>query len=175
MMFVDPCVIMMLMITIIYTGAIRTLGTKQKRSKVVAGSANQYNIAPTQPILSLRFFEPKLRRIILILTLLLTIQSRNLTSNTDRVTILAIYTSLKMKRRNSITALYKWLIRRRTKIWHDLLLGVWTLTHWRTQRQGADQPTPPSEMPPIAPQRRPFRPHFTCLYRLVLTRSCEPE
>ena len=132
-MFVDPCVIMMLLVTIIYTGAIRILGTKQKRSKVVAGSANQYNIAPTQTILSLRFFEPKLRRIVLILALLLTIQSRNLTSNTDRVTILTIYTSLKMKRRDSNTALYKWLIRRHTKIWHDLLLGVWTLTHWRTQ------------------------------------------
>jgi hypothetical protein len=54
-MFDDPCVIIMLMITIVYTGAIRILGTKQKRSKVVAGSANQYNIAPTQTILSLRF------------------------------------------------------------------------------------------------------------------------
>jgi hypothetical protein len=54
-------------------------------------------------------------------------------SNTDRVTILAIYTGLKMKRRNSITALCKWLICRRTQKWHDLLLGVWTLTHWRTK------------------------------------------
>jgi hypothetical protein len=26
-------------------------------------------------------------------------------------------------------------------------------------------------MPPIAPRRRPFRPHFTYLYRLVLNRS----
>jgi hypothetical protein len=34
-----------------------------------------------------------------------------------------------MKRRNSITALYKWLIRRRTQIWYDLLLGVWTLAN----------------------------------------------
>jgi hypothetical protein len=30
-------------------------------------------------------------------------------------------------------------------------------------------------MPPSAPQRRPFRPHFTYLYQLVLTRSRAAE
>jgi hypothetical protein len=37
----------------------------------------------------------------------------------------------------------------------------------RPPRQGVQR----NDMHPIAPQRRPFRPHFTCLYRLVLTRS----
>jgi hypothetical protein len=38
-------------------------------------------------------------------------------------------------------------------------------------QQPKNQPTPPNVMPPIAPRRRPFRPHFTYLFRLVLTRS----
>jgi hypothetical protein len=38
-------------------------------------------------------------------------------------------------------------------------------------QQPENQPTTPNDMHPIAPQRRPFRPHFTYLYRLVLTRS----
>jgi hypothetical protein len=42
-------------------------------------------------------------------------------------------------------------------------------------RRPRNQGTPPSDMHPIAPQRRPFRPHFTCLYRLVLTRSRCPQ
>jgi hypothetical protein len=41
----------------------------------------------------------------------------------------------------------------------------------RQPRQGVQR----NDMPPIAPRRRPFRPHFTYLYRLVLTRSrCAP-
>jgi hypothetical protein len=48
------------------------------------------------------------------------------------------------------------------------LVGGWNCLG---MQQGADQPTAPSEMPPIAPRRRPFRPHFTYLHRLVLTRS----
>jgi hypothetical protein len=42
-------------------------------------------------------------------------------------------------------------------------------------QQPKNQPNPPNDMPPSAPQRRPFRPHFTYLYRLVLTRSRAPE
>ena len=42
-------------------------------------------------------------------------------------------------------------------------------------QQPENQPTTPNDMHPIAPQRRPFRPHFTYLYRLVLTRSRWPE
>jgi hypothetical protein len=42
-------------------------------------------------------------------------------------------------------------------------------------QQPENQPTTPNDMPPSAPQRRPFRPHFTYLYRLVLTRSRWPE
>jgi len=45
----------------------------------------------------------------------------------------------------------------------------------RIIQQGADQPNPPTDMPPIAPRRRPFRPHFMHLFRLVLTRSRPPE
>ena len=42
-------------------------------------------------------------------------------------------------------------------------------------RRPHNQGTTPSDMHPIAPQRRPFRPHFTYLYRLVLTRSRWPQ
>jgi hypothetical protein len=42
------------------------------------------------------------------------------------------------------------------------------------RQQGAAQPNPPTDMPPIAPRRRPFRPHFMHLFRLVLTRSRPP-
>ena len=42
-------------------------------------------------------------------------------------------------------------------------------------QQPENQPTTPNDMHPIAPQRRPFRPHFTYLYRLVLTRSRAAE
>ena len=45
----------------------------------------------------------------------------------------------------------------------------------RRAQQPENQPTTPNDMHPIAPQRRPFRPHFTYLYRLVLTRSRAPE
>ena len=45
----------------------------------------------------------------------------------------------------------------------------------KARQQPENQPTTPNDMPPSAPQRRPFRPHFTYLYRLVLTRSREPE
>jgi hypothetical protein len=45
----------------------------------------------------------------------------------------------------------------------------------RAAQQGADQPNPPTDMSPIAPRRRPFRPHFMHLFRLVLTRSRPPE
>jgi hypothetical protein len=45
----------------------------------------------------------------------------------------------------------------------------------QTAQQPKIQPNPPNDMHPIAPQRRPFRPHFTYLYRLVLTRSRWPE
>jgi hypothetical protein len=38
-------------------------------------------------------------------------------------------------------------------------------------QQPKNQPPPPNVMHPIAPRRRPFRPHFTYLLRLVLTRS----
>ena len=43
------------------------------------------------------------------------------------------------------------------------------------KQQPENQPTTPNDMPPSAPQRRPFRPHFTYLYRLVLTRSRAAE
>jgi hypothetical protein len=36
--------------------------------------------------------------------------------------------------------------------------------------QAKNQPDPPNDMHPIAPQRRPFRPHFMHLFRLALTR-----
>jgi hypothetical protein len=49
------------------------------------------------------------------------------------------------------------------------------LRHVQLTQQPENQPTTPNDMHPIAPQRRPFRPHFTYLYRLVLTRSREPE
>ena len=42
-------------------------------------------------------------------------------------------------------------------------------------QQPENQPTTPNDMHPIAPQRRPFRPHFTYLHRLVLTRSRAAE
>jgi len=44
-----------------------------------------------------------------------------------------------------------------------------------SSQQPKNQPNPPNDMHPIAPQRRPFRPHFTYLYRLVLTRSRAAE
>jgi hypothetical protein len=45
----------------------------------------------------------------------------------------------------------------------------------RPTQQPKNQPNPPNDMPPIAPQRRAFRPHFTYLHRLVLTRSRAAE
>jgi hypothetical protein len=42
-------------------------------------------------------------------------------------------------------------------------------------QQPKNQPTPPNVMRPFAPRRRPFRPHFTYLFRLVLTRSRWPQ
>jgi hypothetical protein len=74
-MFDDPGAITMMWVTIVYTGVLLILGTKPKRSRVAAGSANQYSIAPTQTILSLRFFEPKLRRMAVILTLFLVLHT----------------------------------------------------------------------------------------------------
>jgi hypothetical protein len=43
------------------------------------------------------------------------------------------------------------------------------------RQQPKNQPTPPNVMHPIAPRRRPFRPHSTCLFRLVLARSRCPS
>jgi hypothetical protein len=49
----------------------------------------------------------------------------------------------------------------------------------RRRRRGWQRPpcqgVQRNDMPPIAPRRRPFRPHFTHLYRLVLTRSRASE
>ena len=42
-------------------------------------------------------------------------------------------------------------------------------------QQPKNQPTPPNVMHPIAPRRRPFRPQFTYLFRLVLARSRCPS
>jgi hypothetical protein len=42
-------------------------------------------------------------------------------------------------------------------------------------QQPKNQPTPPNVMHPIAPRRRPFRPHSTYLFRLVLARSRCPS
>jgi hypothetical protein len=50
-----------------------------------------------------------------------------------------------------------------------------SLEHSLEPQQPKNQPNPPNDMPPSAPQRRPFRPHSTCLYRLVLTRSRCPQ
>jgi hypothetical protein len=47
---------------------------------------------------------------------------------------------------------------------------------WARRLRSENQPTTPNDMPPVsAPQRRPFQPLFTYLYRLVLTRSRAPE
>jgi hypothetical protein len=37
-----------------------------------------------------------------------------------------------------------------------------------SRQQPGDQPTPPNDMHPIAPRRRPFQPHFMHLFRLAL-------
>jgi hypothetical protein len=61
--------------------------------------------------------------------------------------------------------------------------GCWqaAMAAVRTSRQQQHSQRPPcqgvqrKDMPPIAPQRQPLRPHFMHLYRLVLTRSRASE
>jgi hypothetical protein len=62
---------------------------------------------------------------------------------------------------------------------HSIYLLLASRRHWAIQFRLAQRPpcqgVQRKDMPPIAPRRRPFRPHFTCLYRLVLTRFRWPE
>jgi hypothetical protein len=59
--------------------------------------------------------------------------------------------------------------------WHRRAPKAHLELRWVHPQQGADQPNPPTDMHPIAHQRRPFRPHFMHLLRLVLPRSRSAE
>jgi hypothetical protein len=124
-------------IVAVYVLVIVTMGTKPKRSKIVAGSRNQYSTAPSQTILSPQFFMPKIRRLVVLLAILLILQTRYLHSDEDRIVILAVHTGLMRQIRGSIKPMYKWLMRKHTKIRNRILLAVWMTTHWRAQLRRA--------------------------------------
>ena len=92
------------------------LGKRNNRTRAVQGTKNQYNITPTQTLFSPNFFIPKLRRLVVVLALALIVQTRSLESHEHRILILAIHTSLLTRYRDHITPIYKWLVRKHTKL-----------------------------------------------------------
>ena len=107
------------------------------RRRKVEGSIHQYNISPSQTIWSTRFYTPKLRRLVLIIALTVTIDSRAVNTPQKQTIILALHTSYTPKNHSGLNPLYCWLMRKHTRVKdgiHHLLACIPTLTI-RTERK----------------------------------------
>ena len=116
------------------------------RRRKVEGSIHQYNISPTQTMWSTRFYTPKLRRLVLIIALAITIDSRAMDTPQKQTFILALHTSYTPKNHSGMNPLYDWLMRRHSRF-KDGLHYLWICIPYLTTQTGRERHTTRTKIP----------------------------
>ena len=116
------------------------------RRRKVEGSIHQYNISPSQTMWSTRFCTPKLRRLVLVIALAITIDSRTMDTPQKQTFILALYTSYTPKNHSGMNPLYCWLMRKHTRL-KDGIYYLWICTPTLTIQIGRERHTTRTKIP----------------------------